>query len=564
MLPTSFRPLLTRIREVVLNGLGTGSRTIPAGTFSVEAGEFRNEDDALARGVLSKPQAVARIESLSRNSGMNENSSFVMVDLSFVVDVAYHSNADLMASERAAIEVQVNNDVTRIRKALNNPTALERTSAGDETGLCSGLLDWEDSGPVIYDYKNALVKNAVTFTATALFDIGVVLGYPECASPPVIAGAVEDGNTLTSTTGVWLFYPSSYAYQWFLDGVAISGATASTYLVTAVTASGDITLRVTATNAAGSNSALSNSLASTATPPTVSISGAVSKSSVLTASETGDIDSRQWQRGNVFDGVGTYSACGGSDSGLTYTPVKADIGYSITCQVTGPAGTVRSNALIYSPPTADVKGDWRGDYVTLTAGRISEALDQSGTGVNATMTTPAIRPVQALAATPSGRAAMDFSLNAGGCTALATLGLGLGASVTTYTIGRVAGSNKYYHDGTLSSGLNTRVLEPYLGNIIMYAGEILAGPVAPVLGSWASFAAVFNGASSKLAVNDGTVATGNVGVGTSSDLTLGSSAGLGVGQCLNEQVARIVVYNAAHSDSVRTDLTSYLENWGGL
>lgn len=83
--------------------------------------------------------------------------------------------------------------------------------------------------------------------------------------------------------------------------------------------------------------------------PTVSISGTVSKSSALTATEGGTVTSRQWQRGNVFDGVGSYSACGGSDSGSTYTPVAADIGFSITCVSTGPGGSTRSNALIYDP-----------------------------------------------------------------------------------------------------------------------------------------------------------------------------------------------------------------------
>jgi lysophospholipase L1-like esterase len=76
---------------------------------------------------------------------------------------------------------------------------------------------------------------------------------PSVVVPSSINGNVTAaGNVLTAATGSWTFSPSSYAYQWYSGGSAVSGATSSTY----TTVSGDIGAvvycAVTATNAFGS------------------------------------------------------------------------------------------------------------------------------------------------------------------------------------------------------------------------------------------------------------------------------------------------------------------------
>jgi hypothetical protein len=58
--------------------------------------------------------------------------------------------------------------------------------------------------------------------------------------------------------------------------------------------------------------------------------------------------SYQWQRGNAIDGVGSYANIG-SATAATYTPVAADMGYSIRCALTNAAGTGYTNALRYYP-----------------------------------------------------------------------------------------------------------------------------------------------------------------------------------------------------------------------
>ncbi|MEF2551983.1 hypothetical protein VQ042_11530 [Aurantimonas sp. A2-1-M11] len=81
---------------------------------------------------------------------------------------------------------------------------------------------------------------------------------PTNSALPVISGTTAEGQTLTSTTGTWSGYPTpTYAYQWKRDGVAISGATASTYTLVAADVGTTITVTVTATNSEGSDTATS-------------------------------------------------------------------------------------------------------------------------------------------------------------------------------------------------------------------------------------------------------------------------------------------------------------------
>ncbi|MFI5758193.1 hypothetical protein [Streptomyces sp. NPDC051569] len=56
---------------------------------------------------------------------------------------------------------------------------------------------------------------------------------PANSTAPTIAGTVRVGTGLVARTGTWTPTPTSYTYQWKLDGVAIPGATASSYVPTA-------------------------------------------------------------------------------------------------------------------------------------------------------------------------------------------------------------------------------------------------------------------------------------------------------------------------------------------
>jgi hypothetical protein len=89
------------------------------------------------------------------------------------------------------------------------------------------------------------------------------LAAPENTVTPIVSGTAKVGQMLTCSEGTWVTpAPTSYTYRWLRDGVAIGGAEANTYTVTAADEGHNISCEVTATDAVGSKSAVSvNSVA---------------------------------------------------------------------------------------------------------------------------------------------------------------------------------------------------------------------------------------------------------------------------------------------------------------
>jgi hypothetical protein len=69
---------------------------------------------------------------------------------------------------------------------------------------------------------------------------------------PTIVGRTVVGETLTSTVGTWANNPTGYTRQWRRDGVPIAGATGVAYTLVAADLDAMMVIRVTATNAIGS------------------------------------------------------------------------------------------------------------------------------------------------------------------------------------------------------------------------------------------------------------------------------------------------------------------------
>ena len=75
---------------------------------------------------------------------------------------------------------------------------------------------------------------------------------PVLTAAPTISGTVKVGSTLTSSNGTFTGDATiTYTYQWFADGVAIPGATGSTYDVPATDLGKKLMSRVTAQNTSG-------------------------------------------------------------------------------------------------------------------------------------------------------------------------------------------------------------------------------------------------------------------------------------------------------------------------
>lgn len=78
------------------------------------------------------------------------------------------------------------------------------------------------------------------------------LETPTNVTLPTVTGDAVQGETLTTTTGTWTgLAPITYAYQWFNSEADITGATASTYVLTEDDIGLTVGVRVTATNVRG-------------------------------------------------------------------------------------------------------------------------------------------------------------------------------------------------------------------------------------------------------------------------------------------------------------------------
>lgn len=136
------------------------------------------------------------------------------------------------------------------------------------------VAQWYRSGVPIFDDVNGNA-NGYTYTLTAA-DAGKQIsvkidGYPTTHHPaavtrtsvkttaiangtlaaptPKITGIAKVGSTLTATTGTWGPAPVTLKRQWYRSGVAITGATASTYKLTSLDVGKAVTVRVTGTKA---------------------------------------------------------------------------------------------------------------------------------------------------------------------------------------------------------------------------------------------------------------------------------------------------------------------------
>jgi hypothetical protein len=190
---------------------------------------------------------------------------------------------------------------------------------------------------------------------------------PANTSLPVISGTAQGGSRLTSSTGSWSGSPTSYAYQWQrCDSAgancgAISGATNSSYLLASADQGATIRASVTATNSAGSTTAVSaaTGLVQAATAPASTpantslpvISGTAQVGSQLTAS-TGSWSGSptsyvyQWRR---CDSSGLNCAVINGATGSSYLLASADQGATIRVAVT--ASNDSASATAVSAPT---------------------------------------------------------------------------------------------------------------------------------------------------------------------------------------------------------------------
>ncbi|MET9515186.1 hypothetical protein [Streptomyces sp. NPDC002994] len=69
---------------------------------------------------------------------------------------------------------------------------------------------------------------------------------PKVTTAPAISGTAKVGRTLKAAHGTWTPAPTSYGYQWYANGTAITGATTSSLVLKSAQAGKKITVKVTA------------------------------------------------------------------------------------------------------------------------------------------------------------------------------------------------------------------------------------------------------------------------------------------------------------------------------
>jgi len=84
---------------------------------------------------------------------------------------------------------------------------------------------------------------------------GVITSAPISLTLPIVTGTAQEGEILSSTTGTWGQFPSSFAFQWQRGTSNIGGATSSTYTIQAADVGSTLRCVVTATNSIGGTAA---------------------------------------------------------------------------------------------------------------------------------------------------------------------------------------------------------------------------------------------------------------------------------------------------------------------
>ena len=126
----------------------------------------------------------------------------------------------------------------------NGGATITSYTATSSPGSITGTLSQAGSGTITV--SGLTTGTAYTFTVTATNAVATsaassasnsITTYqaPANTVAPLVTGTATNGQTLSSTTGTWTGVPTpTFAYQWQRNGVDISGATSSTYvLVTA-------------------------------------------------------------------------------------------------------------------------------------------------------------------------------------------------------------------------------------------------------------------------------------------------------------------------------------------
>jgi hypothetical protein len=313
-----------------------------------------------------------------QNGASNTYTPLVGDDTKTLTCLVTATNTQGSASEGASNSLVVgtipNNTVAPVISGTNTFGSTLTTTNGTFTGTATitytyqwlrggSPISGQTASTYVIGASDSLANITCSVTATNSYGsdsevsntITVANFAPVNTVAPTVSpsGTQTTGTLITANVGTWSgVSPITYEYKWTRNGVAISGATATTYTIQLADDGTTIRVEVKGTNAYGASAfvASSNSVSAVNTvAPTNSVAPVISGTplvgEVLTTTDgtwsgiPTPTYSYQWKRG--VTNVGTNAT--------TYTLVAADAGQSITCVVTatnaGGSANATSNAL---------------------------------------------------------------------------------------------------------------------------------------------------------------------------------------------------------------------------
>lgn len=194
-----------------------------------------------------------------------------------LTDVNSATAAISAATADISLDVTAGDEVFGFALGDNAGGSIGFTGLDDEVGgagyidaRSDELLTWGSALAATTETPKAISVNSTSAERITGFSValrsGVAAVAPATTLAPVI---IAEGNPdpVTSgallsvlNTGTWVNKPTSLQFEWRRDGVAIAGATSSTYTTVVADEGTTITCAVTATNAAGGAVAISNGL----------------------------------------------------------------------------------------------------------------------------------------------------------------------------------------------------------------------------------------------------------------------------------------------------------------
>ena len=210
------------------------STTLPSVTHTFPLSLANQTTDILAEAVLPDGERIR-----STDGGLMD---FDYTSI-YLAPLAPSVAASLSAPQTESLKVQSN---TYLGAVSVNP--------GDGTAaIAAPVPAHSTTSTVVHHYAKAGSYTATTTvtdlygrTATVKTAVVVPAAAPKATTAPKITGTAQVGKVLTANHGTWTPTPGSYAYQWYRNGVAITGATKTTYTATASDKGRKLTAKVTA------------------------------------------------------------------------------------------------------------------------------------------------------------------------------------------------------------------------------------------------------------------------------------------------------------------------------